>query len=95
MVKMTCFHCRGYGFDPWLGTKISHTEGPKINKYTGGRKKKKNFFKKKKKIPISLPSLRKQECHHPQHVAFIVTLCVTLHRVCSRLMWWEKITKKQ
>ena len=23
-VKILCFHCRGYGFNPWWGTKISH-----------------------------------------------------------------------
>ena len=24
MVKTPCFHCRGHGFDPWLGTNIPH-----------------------------------------------------------------------
>ena len=49
---------------------------------------------KRKKRPVSLPSLRKQESHHP-HVMFIDALCVTLHRVCSGLIWWEKIPTKQ
>ena len=24
MVKILCFHCRGYGFNPWLGELRSH-----------------------------------------------------------------------
>ena len=36
MVKTPCFHCRGSGFNPWLGTKIPHTT------WYSKKKKKKN-----------------------------------------------------
>ena len=34
VVKTVCFHCRGHGFDPWLGPKIWHAaqRGQKLNK---------------------------------------------------------------
>ena len=35
VVKTPRFHCRGCGFNPWVGTKIPHTAGPKEKTHRG------------------------------------------------------------
>ena len=44
-VKTPCFHCRGHGFDPWLG-KIPHAS------WSGQKKKKKKEEKERKKLQV-------------------------------------------
>ena len=47
VVKTLCFHCRGYGFHPWLGTKI-----PYASRHSQKKKKKEMSF------PFSVRTLK-------------------------------------
>ena len=43
VVKILRFHCRGRGFNPWLGTKIPHTVRRSQKKKQKQRKTQKNL----------------------------------------------------
>ena len=52
VVKTPCFHCRGHGFDPWLGIMILHAACS-----AAPQKTHKPFFITKVSSPYNLPIL--------------------------------------